>query len=687
MSSSNNSKLTISALDFDSIKQNLITYLQSQTIFKDYDFTGSALNQLLNILAYNTYYLSFYLNMVANEMFLDTAVLANNVISHAKLISYTPRSATSSLAVVNVEITKANNDSTTILTLPRFASFISEPLQGISYNFVTVDSVTVSNVNNTFTFSGITIKEGQPVVKTFIVDSSINPSQTFDLNDSTIDTSTLQVIVQTSNTNLSQNTFILATDATQVSSNSNVYYLDVSQNGSYQIYFGNGILGRQLDDGNLVIVSYVSTSGNAANELQTFQLQTPILSGSISNVQTQIASAGGSAAESIDSIKFNAPKSYLSQNRAVTVDDYINLINQKYPYFQAVTVWGGDQNDPPVYGKVFISALPLYGFSITEAEKQFVSQQIIQPLSVLTISSQFVDADPNFLNFIVQAYYDPDQTTSTVGELTTIVTAAINAWAQSNLNQFNNTFKLSRFLRAVDDSDSSIDSSTCNIFLQKRFNPTLNVATTYTLNFGIPLIVGTGANKLYSSPTFTDVDSTGINRQCYIEEVPQSSTGLQSVNILSAGNGFTSPPTLIIDGDGVGANAYAIIVNGQIQSVIVDQAGSEYTSAVVLVVGGGGTGAQLQAVIQGTIGTLRSYYYDQNNVKSVLNNNVGTINYSNGTIVLINFAPVNVANPQGTLSIYAMPKNEVFSSNLNRILTFDSTDLSAISVTMIPTDN
>lgn len=682
MSSANNSKLTVSELDFDSIKQNLLDYLKSQDAFKDYDFTGSALNQLLNILAYNTHYLAFYLNMVANEMFLDTAVLANNIISHAKLMGYVPRSMTASQAVVNVAITKANTDSTTILTLPRFTPFTSEPLDGVSYNFVTVDSYTVSNTNSVFNFAGVVVKEGQPVTKTFIVDSLTNPNQVFDLGDATIDTSTLQVIVQTSNTNLSQNTFTLATDATQVDGKTNVFYLDVSQSGSYQIYFGDGILGAQLDDGNLVIVSYISTSGNAANGLETFRLQTSLLSGSTSNVTTQIASTAGSAAESTDSIKFNAPKSYLSQNRAVTIDDYVNLINQKYPFFQAVTVWGGEQNNPPVYGKVFISALPLAGFSITEAEKQFVTKQVIQPVSILTVLPEFVDADLNFLNFRVNVYYNPTETTSTSGEISTIVTGAVGTWANNNLNQFNNTFRLSKLLRAIDDSDPSVTSSTCDIFVEKRFNPTMNIATTYTLNYGMPLKVGTGSERLYSTPTFTQEDTSGISRQCYIEEVPQSSTGLQAVTINNPGSGYITPPTLLVEGDGQGANAYAVIVNGKVQSVVVDKPGSEYTSAVVQVLGGAGSGAVLTAVIQGSTGNLRSFYFDQNNVKTVMDDNVGTIDYVNGIITLTNFAPINVANPQGTLSIHAQPLNDNFTSNLNRIITFDTTDLSAISVTV-----
>lgn len=680
MSSANNDKIVISSLDFDSIKANFIQYLQGQNTFADFDFTGSAINQLIDILCLNTHYLSFYLNMAVNESFLDTAVLYPNIVSHAKLLSYTPRSMTAAQATVNVAITKAGGDGTTILTMPRFTSFTSQALNGVAYNFVCVDSTTVSNTGNQFNFTGIQIKEGQPVVKTFVVNSQTNPTQTFDLADSSIDTSTLQVVVQTSNTNLAQNTFTLAEDATAVTGQTNVYYLNIGQSGNYQVYFGDGILGTQLQDGNLVVVSYLSTSGVPANQIQTFKLQTPLLSGSTANVTTVIASSGGSDAESGSSIKLNAPKSYLSQNRCVTVNDYVNQINKKYPFFQAVTVWGGEQNNPPVYGKVFISALPLNGFTVTQAQKQFLTQNVLQPIGVLTVIPEFVDADETFLNFRVNAYYDTKRTSSTAAQMQSIVANSVVAWANSNLNQFNNAFRQSKLLRAIDDSDPSITGSACDIFLQKRFDPVFNAEISYTLDYGIPLQIGTGQDKVYSSPTFEQSDQTGVPRQCFIEEVPLSSTGVESISVVTPGSGYTSAPKITILGDGTGANAFAVLVNGKIASVVVDQQGAEYTTATVEVSGGGGSGATLEAITQQTTGTLRSYYFDQNNIKTVLSNNVGTIDYTKGIIRLIDFIPSNVANPSGTLSIYAPPKTDNFTSQLNKILTFDPQDAAAVIV-------
>jgi hypothetical protein len=681
MASSNSSKIVVSSLDFDSTKQLLINYLQSQNVFQDYNFTGSALNQLLNVLAYNTTLLSFYLNMAVNESFFDTAVLFPNIVSRAKLMGYVPGSNTASQAIVNVAITRALSDNTTALRMPAFTTFSSVPLNGVSYNFVSVDDLTVANTGNMFLFNNVIIKEGQSVSKTFAVNGATNPTQMFDLGDTGVDTSTLQVIVQTSNTNISQNTFLLADDATEVTGNTNVYYLDMGPSGTWRIYFGDGILGSRLNDGNLVIVSYLNTSGDAPNGVGTFQLQTTLLSGSVSNTTTVLAASGGTPAETGDEVKFSAPKSYLSQNRCVTVNDYINLINKKYPYFKAVTVWGGEDNNPPVYGKVFISAIPLNGFAVTDAQKQFVVNQVLAPISVLTVIAEFVDPNENFLNFDLTVFYDKTKTSFTATQLQSSVANAVATWANNNLNQFNNTFYGDALLTAARNADSSLTGAEAVLYLQKRFNPTLNTATSYILSTNIPLAIGSSLAKLYSAPQFVQLDASGNPQNCWIEEVPQSSSGIQAIDITNAGQGYQFAPTLTIVGDGTGANAYAVIVNGRIQSVIVDQSGSDFTSAAVTISGGGGNGAVLTPLIEGTIGTLRSFYY-ANNIKTVMISNVGTINYQQGMITLTNFAPINVANPSNTLSIFAPPLNTIFSSNANTILTWDETDPAALTVTV-----
>lgn len=675
-----NSKITLTNLDFDSLKASLKAFLQSQSQFSDYNFEGAAINVLLDIMAYNSHLNAFYLNMVANEMFLDTAVLRQTVVSHAKSLGYTPTSATAAQATVNVSIIKANSDNTVLLNLPRFTSFAAASLSGNSYNFVTLDDSSAQASGNTFFFPNVIIKEGAPTTKVFLVDNSTNASQTFDLTDQNIDTSTINVVVQQSPTNILQTNFNLAVDSTSVSATDNVYFIQEGTNGNYQIYFGDGIIGAALLNGAVVIVSYITTNADAANGLSPFQLKSNILNGSTSNVTTVAASAGGSPIEDVASIKFSAPKSYIAQNRAVTKNDYVALINKNYPYFDAVNIWGGEEENPPIYGKVYISAKPKNGFAITEAQKQYVINDIIKPISILTVTPEFRDVDYNYIILSLNVEYDSTQTTATAGQIASYVVSAVNNYANLNLNTFNSEFRLSRMLRSIDDAEQSILSSTATIYIEKQFTPILNVSETYTLNVGFPLHRGTTDDRLYSTPSFSINDLSGISRLAFIEEVPNSFSGLEDVAISTSGGGYVTAPTLTIVGDGVGANAYAIIVNGKVASVVIDAAGNEYTTATITASGGGGSGATFVASLQGKTGTLRTYYYDTNNNKIILNTAAGTINYVNGIITLVNFNPTAVSNDFGILKILVEPDIQSFTSSKQNILTIDPNDINAITV-------
>ena len=679
-------KIVLGDLDFDTIKTNLKNFLRTQSEFSDYDFEGSGLNILLDILAYNTHYNAFYMNMIANEMFMDSASLRNTVVSHAKLLGYTPRSVTSSQAVVNVAITKSNTDPTTVLTLPRFAPFISEAINGTSYRFLNTSQQTVALTanSNTFNFSELVLKEGTPASYVFVADSSTNPSEIFVLPDANVDTSTLIVTVQASSTNTNQTIFTLATDATEVSATSNVYFLEENVDGKYQIYFGDDIIGASLSDGNLVAVSYIISNGTNANGLQKFTLQTPVLAGSTSNVTTLVKSSGASLQELVEDIKFSAPKAFVAQNRAVTKNDYVTLINKRYPYFDAVNVWGGEDEVPPIYGKVFISAKPKSGFSITEGEKEYVIDNVIKPISVLTVTPEFVDADYNFINVQTRVTYNPTLTNLSGLQIEDTIRNAVAVYAQGNLNQFNGSFSISKLLRAIDDSDPSIQSSSATIYIEKQFVPDLTTSRTYTLNYGTELHRGVSKDRLYSSPYFIQNDASGTTRQCYIEETPLSFSGLDSIQILNPGRNYTSTPSINIIGDGVGANAYPIIVNGKIQSVVVDSRGSEYTTATATVTGGGGNSASLVPIIQGQTGVLRTFYFDTNMNKIILDPNAGSIDYLNGVITITNFAPTDIGNDTKTLSVLIEPNTPDFSSDKTLIITFDPTNQGAVTITLIP---
>ncbi len=684
---SSNSKIQLTNIDFDSLKNSLKTYLKSQSQFQDFNFEGAGINIILDILAYNSHLNAFYMNMIANEMFLDTSVLRQTTVSSAKTIGYTPRSTVAAQAIVNVAITRSNTDNTSILTMPRFTSFGAASLSGNSYNFVTLDDTNVQVSGNTFNFANVNIKEGSSTIKTFLVDNSTNPTQTFDLVDQNIDTSTIEVIVQQSPTNIQQTRFNQSIDFTTSTATDNVYFLQEGTNGNYQIYFGDGVIGSPLPDGSVLIVSYIVTNADAANGIGTFQLKSPLLAGSISNVSIVSSSAGGSPIEDINSIKFSAPKSWAAQNRAITVNDYIALINKNYPYFDAVNIWGGETETPPVYGKVYISAKPKNGYAITEAQKQYVINNIIKPVSMLTVTPEFVDIDYNYIILEINSEYDSEQTNRNVGEIQTLIINAINNYANLNLNTFNSEFRLSRILRSIDDSETSILSSTATIYIEKQFTPILNATQTYNLNIGFPLKRGTTNDRLYSTPSVTLLDQNSVERQCFIEETPNSFSGVEEIDIINSGSNYTYPPTLTIVGDGVGANAYPIVVNGKVASVVIDNPGSEYTTATVTASSGGGSGATFKALLQGKTGTLRTYYYDSNNNKVILNPLAGTINYSNGIITLTNFSPIAISSPIGILKVLVQPDVLSFASSKQNILTIDSNDINAISVNLIDVNN
>lgn len=673
-------KLKVAELDFDAIKNNLKNYLKSQSEFSDYNFEGSGMSVLLDLLAYNTHYMGYYLNMVANEMFIDTAITRPSVVSHAKLLGYTPSSRVASQATINVAFQEVSGGSNSAMTLPRFTRFVSSPKDGTSYVFVNAERRVVSkNSAGYFNFEAVKIKEGQPVGFTFTYDSQTNPKQIFELPDVGIDTSTLQVQVQKSNQNANLETFLLAEDATDVVSTSPVYYIEENRNGKYQIYFGDGVIGKKLTQGNIVIVSYIVTSGDSANGIRTFKLADNVKPGSTPTITLLTESSSGRAEESIDNIKFTAPKSYIAQNRAVTKNDYIAMINKNYPYFDSVTVWGGEESVPPVYGKVFFSVKPRGNYEITQTEIEYLKSSVIKPVSVLTVTPEYVEADYNYLNFVVDVIYDPRKTTQTAGGIQTAVHDAIVTFADTYLNTFNNTFKVSKLIRAIDDADPSIENNSMKIYIEKRFRPELNQTKSYRLDFHVPLKKGTALDRVTSSPSFEYYDEFNTLRNAFIEEVPQSFTGLDEIEVLTTGDGYTDLPEIIIEGDGTGATASPIIVNGKLKSIVVTNSGSNYSAAVVRITGGNGSGATARAVLQGKKGTLRIYYFDSNNIKKVINN-IGTIYYNDGYIQLNNFTPVSIKDPFGTMVFKAQPETNVFSTTRNAILTLDSTDPASIEV-------
>ena len=680
-----NSNIQITDLDFNTLKTNLKKYLQSQDTLKDYNYEGSALSTLLDVLAYNTQYNAYYLNMVANEMFLDSAIQRSSVVSHAKLLNYTPRSAVAPSATITLKI---NQVTETSLTLPKFTSFLSEAIDGVNYKFVTTNDVTVNKdvANNTVTFLDLTIKQGEPTTLSFSYSSAENPSSTISLPDTNIDTTTISVIVQQSSSNSSSEVFTLAENFLTLDSSSAVYFLQEGNNENYQIYFGDGILGKALTDGNQIIVSYVTTNASASYGANNFVLMDAIGGYSNTTITPIVATSQGSDRETIDSIKYTAPKAYSSQGRAVTKEDYIYQIQNNSGIFpiDAVNVWGGEENDPPVYGVIFVAIKPAGGYTLTETEKNIIETEIIKPISVLTVKPKIIDVDYTYLSIISNVLYNPKLTTLSSTQLKTQILASIRSFGTSTLNTFNSTFKLSELITTVQSTSSSFITNDASIILQKRFTPDLINSTTYTFNFGTSLKKDIFSKSISVTPSFQYIDiknNNTVRSEVYLEETPSSTSVIDFISIINPGFGYTSTPTVSIIGDGTGATATAIVINGQVTNIVVTDAGSNYTQAIVQISGGGGSSASASAVLAGNNGVLRTYYY-VNGVKTILNPTAGTVDYDNGIVILTAFNPSDVNNTLGVLSIQATPTSTIISSSRDKIITLDTSDNNAINVNL-----
>ena len=683
-----NNNIQISDLDFDSIKSNLKTFLKGQTAFQDYNFEGSALSNLIDILAYNTHYNAYYLNMVASEMFLDTAQLRSSVVSHAKLLGYTPKSAISPSATISLEFTGVV-DST--VTIPAYTKFQSESVDGVNYTFVTADQY-VENVSaGVATFANISIHQGEPISYNYVMAADTNPSATFKIPDAMVDTSTLLVSVQKSSIDTTTTIFNKATNYLILDPNSPVYFLQEALDGTYEIYFGDGVLGQSLVDGNIVTLNYLVTSGTTAHGANNFTLMDSIQSIANHTLSPITPASNGQAQESVDSVKYTAPKSYSAQNRAVSKEDYISIIqaNDIGVTFDSVNVWGGEDNIPPAFGQVFISLKPTGAYSLTQTQKNRLVESVIKPASVMTVQPTILEPDYTFIKVTANVLFDPKKTKLTASQIQSKIKLAIQSFSDATLNTFNSTFSNSELITAVQNVDKSIVANECLVQIQKKIYPVLGAPSTYSLVYDVPLNRGVFTAGINSLPSFQyyrkDNNYTLIN-DVYIEEVPFPTSGIDTIKIANPGFNYKSTPIVSIAGDGTGATASATIVDGYIKTITVTNSGNNYTQAIVTIVNAPGdttgTNGAVIAQLKGQYGSLRSYYFDSNNIKAILDANIGTIDYYNGVITLNSFAPTDVNDPYGQLTFTANPKSTIISSSKNRIISIDPFDPVAIVVNM-----
>ena len=555
-----NNALKVTSLDFDTIRSNLKTFLSSQNEFSDYDFEGSTISTLLDLMSYNTYYQSVYTNMVANEMFLDSAILRNNVVSNAKMLGYTPSSAQGSTATIQVNVTPTGSpDSLTVAKNTAFTSTID----GVDYTFVTPEQSVILNASGTYS-ANLVIREGTPLTHRFTVNSN-NPVR-YVIPNADVDTGSLAVTVQVSSSNTTSNTYTRATNITNVDENSPVYYLQENLDGKFELTFGDGVLGNRLQDGNIVIANYRVTNGSTTNGANNFV--SPATIGGESNFTVNLISAasGGADRESIDSIKYNAPKNFQAQNRAVTTNDYKNIVLAENPDVQNLSVWGGEQNEPPVYGRVYMAAKPVTGNTLSSARKAAIVESL-KSRQVQSIEAEMVDPTYLYIKPTIDVHFDSERTTLSSGELLTKVKNKIIGFETASLNDFKVEFLYSRFIRAIDDADDAITNNSTTIEMQQRVNHTIGSGISYTLNFNNAIFnPHAGHVHAISSNAFTfngltqyfDDDGNGNIRRYYFSSsqtrvVTDANAG--TVNYLTGQIKLTNFNPTAIDGDILKINA------------------------------------------------------------------------------------------------------------------------------------
>ena len=674
-------RLRVTELDFDQIKTNLKTYLKQQSQFQDYDFEGSGLNILLEVLAYNTHYNAYYLNMVANESFLDTAILRDSVVSHAKMLNYVPYSYTSPVAQINVTI-DSGTTAPAELSIPKGYTFLSNLIDGTSYSFVTLDNYTVTKSNTSFYFENVEIYEGQLVTYNYSYTEIDNPKSIFTINDTSVDTTTITVTVKPNSSNTQSTLYSKVTDILDITSTSEVFFLQEGRNGNYQIYFGDDVVGKKLPDGAIVSITYLKTKGDLANKADAFIGTQNIGTYSTFTIDTVSSAAGGSTNENVDSIKYSAAAQYATQNRLVTVKDYEAYIKTNYPSVDSLSVWGGEDEIPKVFGKVYIALKPKNGYYISETEKQRIIDEIINPKSIVSVQAEIRDTQYLYLLIENLVQYDTKKTSSDEQTLKNNIKQTVINYKTTYLDKFNSTFIQSKMQDSIDSVDANaIVGSETIVRLQRRFTPKLNESASYTIKYNVPLHRGTLTNRL-TSTAFTVNDTTGVSRYALFEEAPQSYTGVSDIQITNPGSGYVTTPTVTISGDGTGATAEAVIVNSKIQSITITNRGTDYTRAIVTITGGSGYGAEAVAVIDGRTGTLRTIYYDSLAQRQIINSNAGTIDYNNGIITINDIRLTSVDSTDGLIRLNIEAEKGIIQSTRDTIITIDVDDPGSILTTL-----
>lgn len=481
----------ISELDFDNLKESFKEFLGTQEAFTDYDFEGSNMQVLLNVLAYNTYNNNFYLNMALNEAFLDSAVKRGSIVSRAKELGYTPRSTISSEIHATIVATNLLPDELVpSMTLARGTRFRGIDANNTnSYYFIVTEPVTAEIQNNSFTYPNVTLKEGVILGYSFTVDKVANPNLIFEIPHDNVDITTIRVRVQESIGSQVVRTYDLASNVYDVTADSLVYYIQENYRGKYEIQFGDGVLGQSLETGNIILIDYVSSSGSIANGISKLIGVDPIglVSVDRSIITVLDSSSGGSSKETPESIRLNASQMHSTQNRAVTIPDYVAFLRKNFGNLEAINAWGGEDNDPPIYGKVFISLKPYDGLFVSDFAKQNIIKELLKNSGMATVTPEFVD--PTFLHIAsnVTIKFDSTKTNNSSNSIKNLALIRIDNFFSSITRKFNQTFSVSNFIKDIQAIDSSINSITAKLYVNHRETiiPQSTQGISFTLNNNI----------------------------------------------------------------------------------------------------------------------------------------------------------------------------------------------------------
>lgn len=582
-------QLQITELDYDQILNNLITFMKADPTFSDYDFSGSGLRLLARVLAYVTFYNNYYVTAAVNESFLDTAQLRSSIVSHAKMLGYRAHGTQSAVISTNVTAVMSTTSATSV-TLPKNTKF--ELANDTSYVFYTTqDTALLQNTTsaNNYEASAVELVEGRPATYQFTVDVN-DPTQRFVLPNANADFSHINVVVQESASANTRTTFVQPTSLGLVNNANAIFLVSEAYNGYPELTFGNGVVGKKLQHGNIVIADYYISRGANGNGIRgPFRINDTSINGLVRGVTATIdantvVSYNGSDAEDVDQIRFAAPLAYSAQNRCVTADDYKSLILATYgESIAAINVFGGEDGDPndtqerPAYGHVYIALKPKVGLRFTDSTHNIIMRTVVTPHSMIGIIPEIVLPDYVYIVVATQALYDSKATTRSVDALKTAIASSISAYATTAIEKFDTAFRFSRLARAIDDTDPAISSSLTRVELQKRVYPTLNSTNTLTLKFGVPLLRNGNTSVILPATKatghrFSHAAANGTAfTNCYFAE---SNSVLQIVATATT-NTSTGAQSLVVVRDAVGTvntTTGVVMVTGFIPTLIEDSA-------------------------------------------------------------------------------------------------------------------